>query len=207
MVDATKIRNDIIADATAKAEELIRVETIKETVLEALKDKGPFTAGPGYMHTYGADIHLDAIVDTLPEAIELAEKMNPLSLYLCREGGTSFLPDSPLIHKRAGNNPAWQAANPMKEPELVQPYAYKIDGLLGYKETKTLFFFCDIAGYRVKFEVEVKQDNLTHRNYKVREYSGGRKVENHGLKNDSGYFSRYLRFYSSDEHPAPYVAY
>lgn len=208
-IDKDAIRNRIMQEASEKAEKEIAAETMKETVLAALAEMNiaPFTCGPGYMHAYGANMHVDCIVETLPDAIEIAEKLNPLPMYLCREGGTSFQPDSPQIHKRAGNNPAWQEANPMKEPELVQPYAYKIDGLLGYAEKKTLFFFKDIAGYRVKFDIEVKSDNLTRRIYRVIEGKGHTRIESIGLKNDSGYFPRSLAFWSSGEHPRTYIAY
>ncbi len=208
-INKEEIRNKIMQEASEKAEKHIADEIMKEEVLNALNalNIAPFTCGAGYMHTYGANMHVDCIAETLSDAILIAERMNPLPMYLKREGGTSFLPDGPELRKRAGNNKAWQAANPEKEPELVNPYAYKIDGLLNYKEEKTLFFFIDIAGYRVRCDIEVKNDKDTRRNYRIKSYVGGIEVENLGLKNDSGHFSRYLAFWSSGEHPRAYIAY
>ncbi len=208
-VNEEEIRKRIFEEAAERAETEISNEIMKETVLQTLTETGirEFTCGPGYMHTYGGSITVQCTTETLSEAIETAEKCNPLSLYLKREGGTSFLPECPELRKRAGNNPEWQAATPMIEPELVQPYVYKIEGLHMHGETKTLFFFMNVAGYIVKAEITVKHDPLTRRKYRIIEGRGKIQVENQGLQNDSGYFSRYLRFWSSDENPSPYVAY
>ncbi len=63
------------------------------------------------------------------------------------------------------------------------------------------------AGFRVRIDVRVKSDPLTRRNYKVKSFDGGVRVENQGLTNDSGYFPRSLAFWASDDQPRRYAAY
>ena len=198
-VDIEGIRARILAEAAEKAELEIKCEIMREEVLTELNGLGvaTFEAGPGCRHAYCAEMSVKCRAADLSEAITIAKRMNPLPLFLKREGGTSFMPDCPALHKRAGQD--------TKPHEQVGPYAY--EGLRQYRETNTLFFFVKAAGRIVRVDVEVISDPTTYRRYYVLSRDGETVVDNRGIINNSGYFQHSLAFWSSPDQPNPYILY
>ncbi len=180
----------IRARALAEAELEIKYEIMKEEVLEDLNGLGvvTFKAGPGYRHAYCAEMSVECKAADLSEAISIANRMNPLPLFMSRDGGVSFMPECPELLKK----------NPEKV-RTVGPYIYKLDGLRQYGETKTLSFFVKAAGRIVRVDVEVISDPATYRRYYVLSRDGETVVDNRGIINNSGYFKHSLAFWSSPD--------
>lgn len=192
---------DRIEELKAKHEkeltEEIKVEEMRAAVLAALDL--PESAWPiGARHTYKADCHIDLEADTLSDAMVLAEKMNPLAIARVKGSCLAFMP----------LDAAPDDDETTDEIENIGPWVYVIDGLRQHSDEKTLKFYVCAASYTVEVKVKVKSDPDTYRDYEITFNNHGEAIKHrNNLVNKSGHFTKYNRFWSSDDQPGRFVLY
>ncbi len=187
-----------LAELRAKHEkefaEAVKNEKTKSEVMAALGLTEENFA-PGFMHVHKADCYIVVAADTLPDALVMCERMNPLQMVRITGTFCSFRAELSVTEKE------------YKENEILPiPYCYKIDGLRQHNEEKTLVWFVEAAGYTVEVRCKVKNDPLTYRSYEITFNRSGDGVKKRDdLVNKSGYFQRSNRFWSSLDQPSTYV--
>lgn len=185
--------------AKAEIERIIKEETAKQEIKELLNltDKN-FSHGFPYAHPAQYKINFEA--EDLPEAIAIAEKLNPLPLVKYQEyknGCVSFRPFQDY----------------MKDEHftLCCPYAYDIKPHWRGETKKNLFCFIQAGEYLLKVEIKVLNDPLTYVNHGEREIerANGRKGKEYFtiLINNSGYFRKNIRWYSPEGCPNSFTLY
>jgi len=189
---------DTIEKLKAKQEkdlaEAIKNEEIKKKVKAALGlTDDNFSVG--YMHAHKADCFINLEADDLPAALHKCETMNPLQAVRLKGTFLSFRADRTLSEKEKA-----------EKDQTMIPYFYVIDGLRQYGEEKVLHWFVDADGLTVEVRCKVKSDPLTRRDYHISfdRYGNAHKDKN-DLINESGYFNRVDRFWSSDDQPSRFV--
>lgn len=172
----------------------IRAETMKDAVKTALNLTDE-NFSVGFVHVHKADCFVNVEADTLPDALVMCERMNPLQAVRLKGTFLSFRADRSVSEKEREEN-----------DEIMIPYFYVIDGLRQHGEEKTLTWFVDAAGYTVEVRCKVKSDPLTQRKYQITfDKHGNAHKEQNDLINKSGEFLRVDRFWSSDDQPSRFV--
>lgn len=153
-------------------------------------------------HTAYADFFIKLTVETLNEAILVAERMNPLNQYKVRDGALSFRSEKYIPEAMFESNSKSVRA------DLINPYTYTINGLLRHTEEKTLKFFVAIEIYTIEIRINVADDPLTRRSYhfKNERFDAARGTT---IINDSGHFTHSVQYTagSPNEHPSRFVLY
>ncbi len=155
---------------------------------------------PGFVHTAYADCFIVLKAETLPDAILMAERMNPETLAKVKNGGSTSI----LTLER------WEAKGSKGDCELICPYVYEVERLvMHHPETRTLRFYVKAAGYTVEVRVMVAKDPDTHIDYVVlrRSREGDVREVRRELVNKSGHFPRVVRWWSSLESPGRFTLY
>lgn len=180
------------AKELAELEQLHKMQTAVASALNLPEEA--FRAG--WMHAYGADCHVELHAETLPDAILIAERMNPITACKVKDGSTSFLPDARIPEKRRERGTV----------EIICPYFYEVDGIAGRPEEKRLRFFVAAGPYVVAVRVAVKKDPDTHRLHHV-EYNRHGEIlrEERSIVNQSGHFPQVVKWWSSPGQPGKYT--
>lgn len=191
-----RIKN-ITEDGKKKVEKLIQAETIKVEVMKTLNLKEENFA-PGFIHASYANCNIEFDAESLIDALTLAERMNPLALVHYQKGEGACLAFRPLTED-------------MKDDHftLVGGYVYELKCLDGYPVKKHLKFFVNAGKYKAAVRIHVESDPLTDaRGYKTKNphYPFEDMYIQH-LKNDSGYFPKSTKWWTTPNTAANYTLY
>jgi hypothetical protein len=148
-------------------------------------------------HTAYADYFLELDTEYLQQALELAERMNPLNIYMVRDGSLAFKPETKMqsVFDKFPDN----GSDANKQGyEAIGPYIYYVDGIIG-RETKSLRFYVLVANQTIEVRCNVLNDPLTRRSYSV--LNGGHYNQSKGttIVNDSGHFAHTIRWWGGDQ--------
>jgi hypothetical protein len=138
-------------------------------------------------HAVYTDGFIVVPVETLQDALELAERNDPAALYLLRDGSTSFLP-------------AWTAEEDERAELLGAPWFYELeDPRFGADKSHVLKFFTVVGEYRIRVNVHVKSDPETRLipRYATAAFGRtGREIERTDLDDFSGHFNDRIKWYT-----------
>ncbi len=176
------------AEHAEKLEKAIANEKIRAEVFEALG----LTEEKCFVHKLYADCTITLEAETLPDALVVCERMNPLTIAHVADGHLAFQPIDYLYHKN-GEKAVITA---------IGPYIYK----LGFRGEHHLHFFVEAGQYIAEIKIKVKVDHLTRTDCKITydRHGNARKHYCH-LINNTGYFTKSARFWSTEEEPNNYV--
>lgn len=187
-------RIEKLKEAQAKTlAQAIEQEKMRETVTRELNlDESAW--GVAFPHAHSCDCKIGLQAETLPDAILIAEKMDPVTL--ARVKGT-FLSFVPLERAKPKDNDVC---------ETIAPYIYIIDGLRQYAEERTLRFYVRAAEYIVQVDVSVQSDPDTRRYYSFSwDKYGNPSKDRNEIINKSGYFPHEARYWSTPDQPSRFV--
>ena len=189
------LQDEIAAIEAKAAGDIARIKReagIKAELTEALGLTFENFRPGSFTCAYG-DLWIEYKAETLPLAIELAERMNPLGLFRFKDSCTSFRTDRTLKPKELERIEAGTA-----ELESVGGYVYKLER---FQNERSLIFYIEAAGHLVECRVRVASDPLSGFYDKPGRYdSRGRQLEPPQvmIRNESGYFRRVTRWWSSE---------
>ena len=147
-------------------------------------------------HTPYAEAFISLDVPTLPEALEQAERLNPLCLYRIKRGCTKFCTED---YFKDGDE---------EHAEAIGGYIYKVEKTASYPTEKQLRFFVMIEGRTLEIRLNVKDDPLTDiYNHPVRDGRGRIVHYDCGITNKSGHFTHSVKYWASYGQPNPFVLY
>ena len=207
-----KTKAEILAECAEKiataeklaaiAGELATAEKLSAISAELAKD--PALPPVDRLHEFECYGDATAIVkaDTLPDALVLAERLNPEGLYRVLDGCLSIRPWSEKLEKLPLVDNEAHGVRP------VGPWYYKVDGIYGQREEKTLHCYIKRGGYTVHVEIQVQTDPDTFRQFE-RSFNRRGEVSRRSchLVNKSGNFLTVHTMWSSPEHPNAYLMY
>lgn len=187
-----------IADIRSKADSDIKAITefaaLKETVTKVL-DLAPANWKPGAKHTAYADCFVEYEVESLNDALVMAERANTLPVVIYKDSCTSLKPECKLKPKEIE-----RAENDGNLCDRIAPYIYRVE-LAGGLPVKTLVFWQQVESYVVESRVVVKTDKLTHiETVEAKHDHRGRVIQEKTTRcvNSTGHFSHVIKWYSSD---------
>lgn len=164
---------------------------VKEAVKAALGlDDKAFP--PGSRHVYRADCHISLEAENLPEALEIAEKMNPETMARVKGTFLTFCAAEKVTQKEEDEC----------EVETITPYVYKLDKTRGYPVGRNLVFYVKAGGCLVEVRVAVKNDLDTNIIFECKyDQRGNPQRIRDDLVNKSGYFPKVDQFWSPQGSP------
>ena len=146
-------------------------------------------------HCYAGDYVVALECETLNEAILIAERENPIPVFLCREGGVSFRTEEPGVKP------------PEEKAECIGGYWLKAGGLRQYPQKNYLNFWLRIEGYLVRVEIWVQEHCYNIRANISFDRHGNATRHNCEIDMSAGYFKNKIKMWSSEEHPNDYYLY
>ena len=189
------------------AEELAKAE--KDNVMQlrvtAIMGLGEANWSPGFAHPLpGCDCFVVYDVETLQDALELAEKFNVLNIVRYKDSCLSFKPEVALTEKQEKAISEGRAT-----VESVGPWVYYVED----KNTLRFYIWVDKVGsdrdYLVEVRVNVLNDPLTYRvTYREKDHKGhATGPVKTRLVNNSGHFTRSSSFWTPHDVPSNYRLY
>lgn len=154
-------------------------------------------------HTAYANYFVQIESETLHEAMDYAERMNPLNIYLLRDGCLSIKPETAMQEAfekfpDGGTN--------RQGYKLINPYAYYIGGLAG-RDEKELRWFVAIDEHVIEMRCKVLNDPDTRRSYSISNHGNYIKRDGTKIINNSGYFGHVITWGGSGDHPNNFTLY
>lgn len=181
-----ELKEELKKEFDAKCLEIDEEQLARELFPEATK---VFISG--YMGDYWIDF---PEVEGLPEAIELAEKLNPETIFICKNSCTSFQPESKLDE--------YQKENKNAKCEAIGPYYYKLDQMRQYPCEKFLIVHVVRKGKSAKIQIPIKNDPDTRIDFNIKfDRNGNGRREYCRIINNSGHFAHYIKWWASDDQP------
>jgi hypothetical protein len=151
-------------------------------------------------HVCYADAFIEIEAETLQAAMEVMEKSNPLAMYRYMDGCLSFRSEKGLQEKSNGRLPDKDKA------ELIAPYRYKVQKMRQYHQEQALIWYIQAGQFVVEVRCSVQKPKCRI-DCKITfdRYGNARKHYCNLVGENSGYFTKSDKFYSSQEHPNSFV--
>lgn len=147
---------------------------------------------PGMLYAHKADAFVEAEAPDLPQALEIAERCQPLEVVRVSDRGTTYFAPWARVD---GTDDAPKA-------EGAGSWIYTLD-----EWGKTLTSYAQAGDFILEIRVKVALDSQTVLRDVIRHTKYGPQREDHPPKNESGFFQGYVRFWSPQDRKSQIVFY
>lgn len=168
---------------------------VKTRVLRAMAlDESAW--GAGSMHVHGAVCWVQLRAATIPDALAMIERLNPLTLGNTPTYKASYLPlDGPEFLKSAKG----------AEPPHTTCYTGHLEALAGHATEFELHCFVQAGQDVVQVRISVDDFSPIRLTYRRVDFMGGWRIEGTEAHGWHSYFTKCYRMWSSGDHPSPYT--
>ena len=138
-------------------------------------------------YAYGADYGLTlTTVETLQDAIERGENINPDALFSFKDSCLSFMPEEFAYNKRGAEN---------AKIECVGAWVYEVERMTNSPQQQKLVMYKTIEDYMFKITIPVAKDDLTYITEHHETDRNGRVINTrYKLVNLSGHFHKVYKY-------------